>query len=441
MIDLHMDRLLAAVQRSSGPEFRGEVARVSGGLIEATSLQAAMGEMARIQGEGIEPIEAEVVGFRDGRTLLMPHDDISGVAPRQQIRALGKSFEIGVGVDLLGRTVDGFGRPLDGGAGALVTDRRSVRADPPPALSRPHVDVPLQTGVRAIDGLTTLGRGQRLGVFAGSGVGKSSLMGQILGGTDADITVLCLVGERGREVRGFLDKTLSPEARNRTVCVCATSDRSPIERYLAPFVALTIAEFFRDQSWDVLMVMDSITRFAQASREVALSAGEAPVARGYPPSVFNELPKVLERVSASKERPGSITGIFSVLVEGDDHNEPVSDCVRSVLDGHINLSKDIASLGRYPAIDILTSVSRVADRALPDTSRELAREARSLISRFEDSRELRSIGAYQRGSDPELDRAVALVPHIYELISRPGSLESGAGEEPFAQLSRILTAS
>ncbi|WP_419191950.1 FliI/YscN family ATPase [Engelhardtia mirabilis] len=409
--------MTAAIARAAVPEFRGEVQRVSGGLIEASSLQAAVGEMVRIQGKVGDPIEAEVVGFRDAVTLLMPHGETSGIAPRHKVRALGRSFEVGVGNELLGRTLDGFGRPIDGLPSPRVVARRSVRSAPPTPLSRPHVNQPLRTGVRAIDGLATLGRGQRLGIFAGSGVGKSSLMGQILCGTDADVTVMCLVGERGREVRGFIDNVLGVEGQKRAVTVAATSDRSPIERYLAPFVAVTVAEHFRDQGLDVLLVMDSVTRFAQSCREIGLAAGEPAALRGYPPSFFGTVPKLVERMGRAEV--GSITGLLTILVDGDDPNEPVSDTLRGLLDGHVHLDRELANAGHFPAIDVLSSLSRLMTELASPRHQALAHVLRRDLAVYKESRDLIEVGAYRSGTNPGLDAALRRRP-LVEAFLRQG---------------------
>jgi flagellum-specific ATP synthase len=398
------DRLEPLVRQAARPAFRGEVRRVSGVLVEAAGLPAAVGELVRIEGRGRRPIDAEVVGFRDGTALLMPHGDTDGIAPRQAVRSLGTSFAVAVGDGLLGRTLDGFGAPLDGGPQLPIRLRRAVRAAPPPPLERPRVDEPLSTGVRAIDGLCTLGRGQRVGIFAGSGVGKSTLLGQILAGSQADVAVLALVGERGREVRSFLDEVLDEDARRRTVAVVATSDRAPIERYLAPFVAVTVAEHFRDQGRDVLLVMDSITRFAQSAREIGLAAGEPAALRGYPPSFFATVPKLVERMGRSAR--GSITGLLTVLVDGDDTNEPVSDTLRGLLDGHLHLSRELANAGHFPALDVLASLSRLMDGLVSAEHRELARILRRDLAVWRESRDLVEVGAYRAGTNPELDRAL-----------------------------------
>ncbi|MDP6955846.1 MAG: FliI/YscN family ATPase, partial [Planctomycetota bacterium] len=337
------------------PVWRGRVDVVSGVMVEATGLRAAQGELCRIDRGELGSMEAEVVGFRGQTTLLMPHGDLAGIAPSQVVTALGRPFSIPVGSSLLGRVVDGFGQPLDGGQPIEAEAESAVRAAAPAPLTRsPIVDV-LQTGVRAIDATTTIGRGQRLGIFSGSGVGKSSLLGQITRGTDADIIVCALVGERGREVRHFAEEVLAARGKDKTVMVVATSDRSPIERYLAPFVAVTIAEHFRDRGQNVLLLMDSVTRFAGACREIGLAAGEPPTVRGYPPSFFATVPKLIERMGAGEQ--GSITGLLTVLLDGDDPNEPVADTLRGLLDGHLLLSRDLAQAGHFPAIDVLKSLS------------------------------------------------------------------------------------
>ncbi len=336
-----VQKLVPAIRSACGPVYRGRVDLVSGVMIEAAGVPAALGELCRIERGRLGPIHAEVVGFRGASTLLMAHGDIAGIAPMQQVTALGHPFTVSVGSGLLGRMLDGFGRPLDGLPPLARGEERAVRRDAPEPLDRPAIDEPLQTGVRVIDGLATIGRGQRLGIFAGSGVGKSTLLGQITRGTDADVVVVALVGERGREVGQFVRDVLGPEGVKKSVLVVATSDRAPIERFLAPFVAVTIAEHFRDQGLDVLLVMDSVTRFAAASREIGLAAGEPPTVRGYPPSFFATVPKLVERMGRTKK--GSITGLLTILVEGDDPNEPVADTLRGLLDGHLFLKRELAS--------------------------------------------------------------------------------------------------
>lgn len=415
-------------------ELSGEICELAEGTVKV----AGLSRVARL-GDAVQLGTAESDGL--GQVVRIDRDSIlvkpftSYSTALMGTRAIFRG-PIGVApnADWRGRALNALGHPVDQEGPIFAALREDpVSRHAPPPLSRRPVDQPMRTGVAAVDMFTPLCKGQRIGIFAAAGLGKTSLLMQLAKVPDAGQVVLCLVGERGREV-GEIHKAALEATQNTAITIAATADESSLMRRLAAYTGMAAAEHFRDRGEDVLLIVDSITRFAQASREVALSAGEAPVARGFPPSVFNELPKLLERVSSSNSNSGSITGIFSVLVEGGDHNEPVSDCIRSVLDGHINLSKDIASLGRYPAIDILTSVSRVAERALSAETRKLAGVARALIARFEETRELRSIGAYQRGSDPELDRAVALVPRIYELISATAETAS----DPFPQLSEIL---
>ena len=301
-MNLDLDRCKELIRESSRPVFRGSVDQVSGVMVEAQGVPAALGELCRIDRGSLGPIDAEVIGFRGQSTLLMPHGDLGGIAPMQRVMALGKPFMVPVDNALLGRTLDGYGNPLDGGEPIPGGNRRLVRQHAPSPLSRQPIREPLQTGLRAIDGMATLGRGQRVGIFAGSGVGKSSLLGQVTRGTDADVVIVCLVGERGREVRSFIEDVLGEEGRKKSVLVVATSDRAPIERFLAPFVAVTFAEHFRDQGLDVMLVMDSVTRFALASREIGLAAGEPPTVRGFPPSFFATIPKIVERMGRTGAR-------------------------------------------------------------------------------------------------------------------------------------------
>ena len=414
---LDLERCRAHAIAAARPNWRGEIARVSGVIVEAQGVPAAMGELVQIDRGHRGPVDAEVVGFRGASTLLMLHGELEGTAPRQAARALGRPFGIPVGDALLGRVINGFGHPIDGGPPLpAALGLRSVRTEAPAPLARAVIDQPLQTGVRAIDGAVTLGRGQRLGIFAGSGVGKSTLLGQITRGTDADVLVVGLVGERGREVREFIENTLGQERRPHTVTVVATSDRSPIERFLAPFVAVTAAEYFRDKGLNVLLVMDSITRFAAASREIGLAAGEPPTVRGYPPSFFATVPKLVERLGCANG--GSITGLLTVLLDQDDPNDPVSDTLRGLLDGHLFLSRDIAHRGIYPAIDILASLSRLMPSLVSPQDMEHARLLREALARWKEGRDLVEIGAYKSGTNPALDRAIELMPRIEAFLSQ-----------------------
>lgn len=434
--------LAAHVRAAAVPYYKGRVDIVSGVLVEAVGVPAAMGELCRIRscagprdarGTPAE-IDAEVVGFRGTTTLLMPHADLHGVAPHQPVIALRRPFCVPVGDALLGRVLDGFGAPLDGRPAIASRELRNVRANAPGPLERRPIDEPLRTGVRAIDGFATLGRGQRLGIFAGSGVGKSTLLGQITRGTDAQVLVVCLVGERGREVRAFVDEVLGERGLAKAVVVVATSDRPPIERYLAPFVAATLAEHFRDQGRDVLMVMDSVTRFAAACREIGLAAGEPPTVRGYPPSFFATVPKLVERMGRTSK--GSITGLLTILLDGDDPNDPVADTLRGLLDGHLMLSRDLAHQGHWPAIDVLASLSRLMPGLCPRDVQRHASRLRELLAAWREGRDLVEIGAYKAGTNPRLDEALKLKPALDALL-RQEPHESSPLEETRALMARL----
>jgi FliI/YscN family ATPase len=430
--ELDLTHLMGCIDESARPVWRGRVDNVSGVLVEARGVPSAMGELCRIEVGGGRHVDAEVVGFRGPMTLLMPHGELDGIGSHQPVTACHTPFQAPVGEALLGRVLDGFGAPIDGGRPLSPRmERRRVRRDPPAPLSRLPIKSPLRTGIRAIDGLTTLGRGQRLGIFSGSGVGKSTMLGQVTRGTDADVTVVALVGERGREVRGFLDDVLGEEGRESAVTVVATSDRAPIERFLAPFVAVTIAEWFRDQGLDVLLVMDSVTRFAAACREIGLAAGEPPTVRGYPPSFFATVPKLVERMGASDR--GSITGLLTILLDADDPNEPVADTLRGLLDGHLFLSRDLAQRGWFPAIDSLASLSRLMDGLVDPEHVLAARKLRESLAAWKDGRDLVEIGAYKPGTNPELDLALAVLPRIEAFLCQ-GMHEVSTLEETRAAL-------
>jgi flagellum-specific ATP synthase len=385
--------------------------------LTATGVQAAVGDLVEVDPDG-RRLLAEVVAVAAERLVCMPLGDLSGVHAGARVRPTGMPLQVPVGEALLGRVLDGLGRPVDGGPalgpGVSWVD---LASETPHALSRTRVDQPLTFGVRALDTLVPCGKGQRLGIFAGSGVGKSTLLSQITRGTDADVRVIGLIGERGREVREFLEENLGPEGMARTVVVVATSDEPPLVRLKAAFVATRIAEAFRDQGRDVLLLMDSITRTAMAQREVGLSAGEPPATRGYPPSVFAMMPKLLEKAGTGVT--GSITGLYTVLVEGDDHNEPIADTARSILDGHIVLTRKLATTGHFPAIDVLESISRVAGAVVAPERMADAREVRRLLGALRDVKELVEIGAYQTGSDPTVDRARELAPVIDAFLRQP----------------------
>jgi flagellum-specific ATP synthase len=428
----------AALRRADLHRRHGRVRDLIGLIIEASGLEAEIGEVCSIDtGRGRPAVPAEVVGFRGGRTLLMPLGEATGLGPGAAVTATGRPFRVAVSDDLLGRAVDGLGRPLTGADPLRAPRMRPAEAPPPDPLLRPRITERVGLGVRALDALVPCGRGQRLGIFAGSGVGKSSLLGMIARATEAEVNVICLVGERGREVREFIERDLGPEGLERSVVVVATSDQPALVRIKAAFTATAIAEHFRDAGRDVLLMMDSVTRFAMAQREVGLAIGEPPATRGYTPSVFALLPKLLERSGTSPE--GSITGLYTVLVDGDDMNEPIADAVRSILDGHVVLSRDLAHAGHYPAIDVLASVSRLVGEVQAPDVRTAGGEVRRLMAAYREKEDLIAIGAYQRGADPLADAAIALRPAI-EAFLRQRVEEPSTLEEADAGLTQIAAA-
>jgi flagellum-specific ATP synthase len=398
------------ISRSDLHRRRGRVCDLIGLVVEATGLEAEVGEVCEVHaGRGREPVPAEVVGFRAGRTLLMPLGEMHGIGPGNVVSATGRPVRVRVGEALLGRVLDGLGNPIDGGPPLATLSSRSTEAPPPNALARRRIEDRMPLGVRALDTLVPCGRGQRLGIFAGSGVGKSSLLGMIAKSAECDVNVICLVGERGREVLEFIQRDLG-DAISRSVVVVATSDQPALVRIKAALTATTIAESFRDKGADVMLMMDSVTRFAMAQREVGLAVGEPPATRGYTPSVFAMLPRLLER-SGTSDR-GSITALYTVLVDGDDMNEPIADAARSILDGHVVLTRELAHANHYPAIDVLQSVSRLQSEISAPEVKEAAGDLRALMAAYKDKRDLISIGAYERGSDPIADRAIDLQPQI-----------------------------
>ena len=392
----------------------GRVRRVAGLIAECEGLTAPVGAVCAIRPSAGPALRAEVVGFRDDATLLMPFGEVTGVRRGDDVLCLQQTPRVSVGDALLGRVLDAEGNPLDGGTPPVTDESRPLFGRAPSPLDRDRVVEPLATGVRAIDAFHTCGRGQRIGLFSGSGVGKSVLLGMLARRAAADVVVVALVGERGREVREFIEKNLGPEGRKRAVVVVETAERPPLLRFRAPFVATAIAEHFRDRGLHVLLLMDSLTRMANAQREIGLSAGEPPATRGYPPSVFATLPRLLERAGSSKG--GSVTGIYSVLVEGDDLNEPVADAARSVLDGHLVLSRSLALRGHYPAIDTLASVSRLMSDVATPGHRRAAAGLASLLAVHRDAEDLVNVGAYVKGANPEIDRALAARPSILEFL-------------------------
>lgn len=389
----------------------GRATRVVGLVIEAVGVDVAKGELCRIRSLTHDAsVLAEVVGFHERGVLLMPLGEVEGIHPGSAVEPMGRSYGVEVGPGLLGRTVDGLGQPMDGLGPLGPTVRVPLSADPPNPLARTPIDEPLATGIRALDGCLTVGRGQRIGIFAGSGVGKSTLLGMVAQHAQADVNVIALLGERGREVRDFIQNSLGPEGLRRSVLVVATGDQSALVRARGALVATAIAEYFRDAGKQVLLMVDSVTRVAMAWREIGLAVGEPPTTKGYPPSVFAMLPRLLER--AGNGARGGITGIYTVLVEGDDFNEPVADHVRSVLDGHVVLSRRLASAGHFPAIEITESVSRVRDVIVSPDQRDAANRIAGLVAAYQEKEDLISVGAYQPGSDPVVDTAVRLRPDI-----------------------------
>lgn len=396
---------------------KGKVVNVVGLTIESKGPQAKLGDICRIfpgmrEEEGDFAL-AEVVGFREGKVLLMPYQNVEGMGPGSSVENTGMPLKVRVDNSLLGKTLDGLGR-----TGGVMTGGReySVEAKPPDPMSRKIIDEVLPMGVKAVDGLITIGKGQRIGIFAGSGVGKSTLMGMFARNTRADINVIALIGERGREVREFIERDLGPEGMKRSVVVVATSDKPALERKKAAQTATAIAEYFRDQGKDVLLMMDSLTRFSMAQREIGLASGEPPVSRGYPPSVYSEMPKLLERAGRSDK--GSITGLYTVLVDGDDFNEPITDTARSILDGHIMLSRKLVHKNHYPAIDVLQSISRCMSQIAARDHKQLAGKLKNVLATYSESEDLINIGAYKQGSNPDIDYAISKIQAVNQFLQQ-----------------------
>jgi FliI/YscN family ATPase len=383
---------------------RGQIAAVQGLTVTAAGLPVPIGARCRIETRGDGMVEAEVVGLRDQRAILSVLGEATGLAPGDPVTCISGVPRVAAGFDLLGRVIDGRGEPLDGRPAPVLNVRYPLYTKPPAAMQRRPIDKPLPLGVRALDGLLTAGRGQRLGIFAGTGVGKSILMGMLCRHTQADVNVIALVGERGREVRDFIDNNLGPEGLRRSVVLVCTSDEAPALRVRACFHATAIAEYFRDQGLNVLFMMDSLTRMAMAQRQIGLAAGEPPTAKGYPPSLFALLPRLLER--AGNTVRGSITGVYTVLVEGDDIDEPLADAVRGILDGHVWLARKLANRGHYPAIDVLGSISRVAEEVTDDAHRAAVAAVRRVLATWDEIEDLVSIGAYTPGTNAEYDLAL-----------------------------------
>jgi FliI/YscN family ATPase len=417
---------LEMLSTSNPMVWTGTVTQLVGLLIESVGPAAAIGDFCEIRTASGRLIRTQVIGFRSGRVLSMPLEETDGLQLGDVIAARSEAARVGVGSALLGRVIDGFGRPLDG-KGPIDTEQSyDLFKAPPGPLEREHIVDPLITGIRAIDGLLPCGKGQRIGIFGGSGVGKSTLLGAMSRHNSADVSVIALIGERNREVRAFIEHELGPEGLARSVVVVATSDRPAPLRIRACFVAMAIAEYFRDQHKNVLFVMDSVTRLAMAQREIGLAAGEPPSQKGYTPSVFNLLPKVFERAGNFAE--GSITGFFTVLVEGDDFNEPICDAVRGILDGHIILSRELGASGHYPAIDILHSVSRLASQISTPEQKKSAQKIREALSSYQRAEDLINLGAYASGSNPALDSAIHARPDLLNFLRQDSNAKATINE-------------
>jgi flagellum-specific ATP synthase len=409
-------KLLSQINPFDELTLYGRVKKIVGLTIEADAPMVGIGSRCIIENIFGKKIIAEIVGFRDDRVLLMPFDDINGIEPGSLVKSVNSENTVKVSDELLGRVLDGLGYIIDGGKKIVKYENMKVLNDPPAPLERPIIKDVLVTGVKAIDTLTTIGKGQRMGIFAGSGVGKSVLLGMIAKNTKADVNVIALIGERGREVREFIERDLA-EGLKKSVVVVATSDKSALIRRNGAFAAMAIAEYFRSMGLDVLFIMDSVTRFAMAQREIGLAVGEPPTTKGYTPSVFSLLPKLLER-AGTKKGEGSITGLFSILIEADDINDPIGDAVRSIIDGHIMLNRDLAAKNHYPAIDILNSTSRLMKEIVTKEHDNLAGRLRDLLATYKQNEDLVNIGAYKKGSNKKIDEAINKIDIINEFLKQ-----------------------
>jgi flagellum-specific ATP synthase len=428
------DRYLSTLRAADLLRTNGKVRQVIGTVVESNGPPMSIGETANIiYRRSAEPVLSEAVGFRDSKVLLMPLGELGGISAGSEVVALGHPLQIGLTPQLLGRVLDGVGRPIDGLGRIENATPAEITGRPPDALKRRRVTEPLGLGVRAIDGLLTAGKGQRIGIFSGSGVGKSTMLGMIARNTTADVNVIALVGERGKEVRDFIERDLGEAGLKRSVVVVATSDQPALVRIKAAYVATRIAEFFRDAGLDVMLMMDSVTRFAMAQREVGLAIGEPTTTRGYTPSVFAALPKLLERAGTSET--GTITALYTVLVDGDDMNEPVADAVRAILDGHIVLSRKLASANQFPAVDVLASVSRVMPDVVTPEHFQAASKVRDMMATYREAEDLINIGAYVAGSNPRVDLAIARFETIRSFM-RQGIYE----QSTLAEAQRAVTA-
>ncbi len=426
MLEARLGSIAEECSRVSFSKRSGKISRIVGMVIESKGPSASIGELCTISSGKEKVCDAEVVGFHENRTLLMPYGPLEGIRPGMQVTAGGRSLNIALGKELLGRVLDGLGKPVDGKGDISAESYRSIYADPPVALQRRRITEEMSTGIRAIDGFLTVGKGQRVGIFAGSGVGKSVTMGMIARNCLAEVNVIALIGERGREVKEFIEKDLGEEGLKRSIVIVATSDQPALVRLKSSLVATTIAEYFRDLGKDVLLMMDSSTRLAMAQREIGLAVGEPPTTKGYPPSVFGFLPKMFERAGTSDK--GSITGLYTVLVEGSDMEDPIADCVRSILDGHIVLDRKLAHKNHYPAIDVLQSISRCRGDVIDKDDLKRSNQLLKSMAKYRETEDLIQIGAYVKGTDSEVDLAIKLQKPLNELliqsIDESSSLES-----------------
>ena len=432
MLEIDVEKYLRLVEKTYVNRL-GKVVKIVGLTIESVGPDANYGDVCRIIAKDNPDfcVKAEVVGFKDKRVLLMPFDNIDGIGPGSIVENTGKPLRVKVGDELLGKTLDGLGNPLDG---TKIHNYKtySVEAKPPDPMERNIIEDVLPLGVKAVDGLITVGKGQRIGIFAGSGVGKSTLLGMFARNTKADINVIALIGERGREVREFIERDLGEEGMKRSIVVVATSDKPALIRNKAAKTATAIAEYYRDRGKDVLLMMDSLTRFSMAQREIGLASGEPPVTRGYPPSVYSEMPKLLER--AGNAGAGSITGLYTVLVDGDDFNEPITDTARGILDGHIVLSRKLGHKNHYPAIDVLASISRVMSAVASKEHKVVAGKLKNVLATYNEAEDLINIGAYKSGSNKEIDYAIAKIDEVNAFLCQ------GVDEKyDFDEVIRLLT--
>ncbi|MGC8765114.1 MAG: flagellar protein export ATPase FliI [Brevinematia bacterium] len=412
------EKYIRSLERAVPIKTIGRVSDIVGISIESIGPFASVGDVCFIETkeDGLSSIKGEVVGFKNKKTLIMPLGEVKGISPGLKVVNLGRKLEIPVGNELLGRIITGDGTPIDGKGPLLCKDFYPVDRKPPDAYNRKRITEPIATGIKAIDAVLTVGKGQRMGIFSGSGVGKSTLLGMIARNTNADVNVIALIGERGREVRDFIEKDLGEEGLKNSVVVVVTSNEPPLLRIRGAYVATTIAEYFRDQGLDVMFLMDSITRFAMAQRELGLAIGEPPATKGYPPSVFSTLPRLLERTGTSDK--GTITAFYTVLVEGDDVSEPISDAVRGILDGHLLLSRPLAHKNHYPAIDVLQSISRLMVEIVDDSHQQAANKLREVLASYTEAEDLINIGAYVRGSNPRIDYAISKIEQVNNFLKQ-----------------------